>query len=74
MAAIDQAWSAHELSGLDRTGVMVHTVPDEGVDVGPVLLASEVRIFTGDTRDMLEARIHEVEQRLLVQAISLLIA
>ena len=29
--------------GLDRTGVMVHLVPDEGVDDGPVLRSGEVR-------------------------------
>ena len=35
--AIDDAWAAHQRGDIDRTGVMVHLVPDEGVDDGPVL-------------------------------------
>ncbi|MEM7142567.1 MAG: phosphoribosylglycinamide formyltransferase [Actinomycetota bacterium] len=72
--AIDDAWAAHASDGLDRTGVMVHLVPDEGVDDGPVLLAGEVPILDDDTREALEARIHELEHRLLVQAVAELIA
>ena len=47
--AIDDAWTAHERCGLDHTGVMVHLVPDEGVDDGPVLASQEVPILSGDT-------------------------
>lgn len=68
--AIDDAWEAHLADGLDRTGVMVHLVPDEGVDDGPVLASEEVPILAGDTRDSLETRIHEVEHRLLVEAVA----
>lgn len=67
--AIDDAWAAHERDGLDHTGVMVHLVPDEGVDDGPVLAAREVPILPDDDRATLEARIHETEHELLVEAI-----
>lgn len=68
--AIDDAWAAHESDGLDHTGVMVHLVPDEGVDDGPVLAQQRVDIEPGDTRESLEARIHAVEHQLFVATIA----
>ncbi len=68
--AIEDAWVAHQQLGLDHTGVMVHWVPDEGVDDGPVLASERVPILAGDTRESLEARMHEVEHRLLVSALA----
>lgn len=67
--AIDDAWAAHEADGLDHTGVMVHLVPDEGVDDGPVLASRRVEIAVDDTREVLEAKIHAAEHDLLVTAI-----
>lgn len=67
--AIDDAWATHERDGLDHTGVMVHLVPDEGVDDGPVLASARVDIEPGDTRESLEERIHSVEHELFVAAI-----
>lgn len=68
--AIDEAWAAHESDGLDHTGVMVHLVPDEGVDDGPVLATRRVEIKPDDTRETLEERLHAVEHELLVEAVS----
>ena len=51
--AIDDAWAAHETDGLNHTGVMVHLVPDEGVDDGPVLASQRVPITADDTRETL---------------------
>jgi len=68
--AIDDAWRAHETVGLDHTGVMVHLVPDEGVDSGPVLASRRVDIVVGDTLHDLTERIHAVEHELLVTAIA----
>lgn len=68
--AIDDAWAAHEAKGLDHTGVMVHLVPDEGVDDGPVLASRPVPIEADDTRETLEERIHAVEHELFVAAIA----
>ena len=68
--AIDDAWAAHETDGLDHTGVMVHLVPDEGVDNRPVLASQRVPITADDTRETLEARLHEVEHELFVATIA----
>ena len=72
--AIDDAWDAHVETGLSRTGVMVHLVPDEGVDDGPVLRSAEVPIHPDDTRAALEDRIHALEHELLVDAVGELVA
>ncbi|MEZ5296044.1 MAG: phosphoribosylglycinamide formyltransferase [Ilumatobacteraceae bacterium] len=68
--AIERAW--HEAMAGERTvtGVMVHLVPDEGVDDGPVLATDDVPIRPDDTLETLEARIHAVEHRLLVDTIA----
>jgi phosphoribosylglycinamide formyltransferase-1 len=49
---------------------MVHLVPDEGVDDGPVLASQRVPITADDTRETLEARLHEVEHELFVATIA----
>jgi phosphoribosylglycinamide formyltransferase-1 len=67
--AIDRAFEAFGRGEIRATGVMVHLVPDEGVDSGPVLAQEEVPIRPDDTLESLEARIHGVEHRLLVAAI-----
>ncbi|MGC8873816.1 MAG: phosphoribosylglycinamide formyltransferase [Chloroflexia bacterium] len=67
--AIPRAFEAYQRGEIDRTGVMVHLVPDEGVDVGPVVAQEEVPIHPDDTLETLEARIHATEHRLLVRAL-----
>ncbi len=67
--AIDRAFEASRRGEIKSTGVMIHLVPDEGVDCGPVLMQEVVPILAGDTLETLEARIHSVEHRLLVAAI-----
>ncbi len=67
--AIERAFEAYQRGEIDGTGVMVHLVPDEAVDAGPVILAENVPIFLDDTLETLEARIHTVEHRLLPAAI-----
>ncbi len=71
--AIARAFEAFRRGEIDRTGVMVHLVPDEGVDIGPVVAQEEVPIFPEDTLDTLEARIHATEHRLLVRALAQLL-
>jgi len=68
--AIDDAWAAHLETGLDHTGVMVHLVPNEGIDDGPVLMTRRIPILDTDTRETLEERIHEVEHEVFVEAIA----
>lgn len=67
--AIERAWQEALAGERTSTGVMVHLVPDEGVDDGPVLATEDVDILPDDTRDSLEARIHATEHRLLVDTI-----
>jgi formyltetrahydrofolate-dependent phosphoribosylglycinamide formyltransferase len=69
MHAIEEAWKAYHRGEIEHTGVMVHLVPDEGVDDGPVVAQVEVPIGADDTLEDLEARVHEVEHRLLIQAL-----
>jgi phosphoribosylglycinamide formyltransferase-1 len=54
--------------GAKVTGVTVHLV-DEEVDHGPIVFQEAVAIREDDDWDSLEARIHEVEHRLLPRAV-----
>ena len=67
--AIERAFEAYQRGEIDNTGVMVHLVPDEGVDNGPVLATEIVPIHREDTLESLEARVHEVEHQLLVNTL-----
>jgi phosphoribosylglycinamide formyltransferase-1 len=58
--------------GVKVTGVTVHLV-DEEVDHGPVVSQEAIRVRDDDDRDSLEARVHEVEHRLLPAAVRALI-
>ena len=49
---------------------MVHFVPDEGVDDGPVIAWEPVPFHDGDTLDAYAERVHTVEHRLLVESIA----
>jgi phosphoribosylglycinamide formyltransferase-1 len=53
---------------------MVHFVPDEGIDSGPVITSQAVPIGPDDTLDTLAARIHAVEHQLLIEAIAQVLA
>jgi len=70
MHAIERAYEAFQRGEIHRTGVMIHRVPDEAVDEGPVVACREVPIYPDDTLESLEARIHAVEHELYVQAIA----
>jgi formyltetrahydrofolate-dependent phosphoribosylglycinamide formyltransferase len=67
--AIERAYDAFQRGEIDHTGVMVHYVPDEGVDCGPTIIQREVPLLSSDTLDDLETRIHSVEHEIYVQAI-----
>jgi len=67
--AIERAFEAYQLGEINHTGIMVHLVPDEGVDNGPVLATELIPIHPTDTLESLKARIHETEHRILVQTI-----
>ena len=67
--AIERAFEAYQRGEIDRTGIMVHLVPDEGVDNGPVLATEIVPINKDDTLESLETRVHQTEHRVLVQTL-----
>jgi phosphoribosylglycinamide formyltransferase 1 len=69
MYAIEEAYQAFQQNKIDHTGVMVHLVPDEGVDSGPVLASEVVPIQKSDTLESLNIRIHQVEHVLLINAL-----
>lgn len=64
--AIRRAWDESRQGDRTHTGVMVHLVPDEGVDDGPVLATEVVPIDPGDSLETLAERVHATEHRLLV--------
>lgn len=71
--AIDDALAAYRRGEIRVTGVMVHLVPDEAVDAGPVLESEEVAIYATDDVESLARRMHQVEHRVLVRALRRLI-
>lgn len=71
--SISRAYRAWEVRQIPHTGVMVHLVPDEGVDNGPLLNQRVISFLDEDTLDTLEARIHAAEHEILVETIHSLI-
>mgnify|MGYP000994321426 FL=1 len=67
--AIERAFDAFKKGEITQTGIMVHLVPDEGVDLGPVLAEQIVQIKPNDTLENLQERIHLCEHQLLVNTI-----
>ena len=72
--AIERAYEAYQRGEIQHTGIMVHLVPDEGVDNGPVLATEIIPIHKDDTLETLETRVHQTEHMLLVKTIKELLA
>jgi phosphoribosylglycinamide formyltransferase-1 len=68
--AIERAWQEAVDGHRTTTGVMVHLVPDEGVDDGPVLGTATVPIDVTAGFDAFAELIHRTEHRLLVDTLS----
>jgi phosphoribosylglycinamide formyltransferase 1 len=71
--AIERAYAAWLNGEIDHSGVMVHFVPDEGVDDGPLLAVEKISFQSGESLEQFESRVHEVEHRLLVETLIKLI-
>jgi phosphoribosylglycinamide formyltransferase-1 len=71
--AIERAFTEFTQGARRETGVMVHFVPDEGVDNGPVIAQQTVPIHVADTLSSLEARVHATEHALVINALQQLI-
>ncbi len=65
--AIERAYEAFHRGEIVRTGVMLHLVPDDGVDSGPTLKVAEISLRDGETFEEFEARVHAKEHRLVVE-------
>jgi phosphoribosylglycinamide formyltransferase-1 len=68
--AIERAWDEAVTGERARTGVMVHLVPDEGVDDGPVLGTATIDIDTSAGFDDFARLVHDTEHRLLVDTLA----
>jgi formyltetrahydrofolate-dependent phosphoribosylglycinamide formyltransferase len=67
--AIDRAFAEARRGSRTSSGVMVHLVPDEGVDDGPALATAVVPILPDDTLETFEHRVHLTEHQLLVDTL-----
>ena len=67
--AIERAYETWQRGEIDRTGVMVHLVPDEGVDVGPVLGTRKIIFRPDESLEKFEGRVHKIEHDLLVETL-----
>ena len=68
--AIERAFDSYLDGERTHSGIMVHLVPDELVDAGPVLATVDVPFEPGDTLDSFEARMHRAEHKLLVETLT----
>ena len=68
--AITRAFDEFVAGKRTHTGVMVHFVPDEGVDNGPVIDSAVVPIYPTDSLADLEQRMHATEHQLLITALT----
>ena len=68
--AIERAWAEAVDGTRSHTGVMVHLVPDEGVDDGPVLGTATVQIDVDAGFDAFATLVHATEHELLLDTLS----
>ncbi|MCG3017839.1 hypothetical protein KZ288_29335, partial [Escherichia coli] len=55
--------------GVKVIGITVHFV-DEGMDTGPIIDQQAIRVNEEDTRETVEARIHEIEHTFYPQVLN----
>jgi phosphoribosylglycinamide formyltransferase-1 len=72
--AIERAFAAYQRREIKHTGVMLHLVPDEGVDNGPVINQTEIYFRADESFEQFEERVHEVEHNLLVATLKNILA
>ena len=68
--AIERAWAQAMAGERTNSGVMVHLVPDEGVDDGPVLGIRTVPIDRSGTMEAFATSVHAAEHELLVETLA----
>jgi len=67
--AIERAWDEATAGARGHSGVMIHLVPDAGVDDGPVLATASVEISIKGTFEEFASSMHQAEHRLLVDTL-----
>lgn len=72
--AIERAYGEFTAGNRSSSGVMVHYVPDEGIDMGPVIASMPVDFEEHDTLHDFEQRMHATEHQLLISAIRTIIS
>lgn len=72
--AIERAFSEFAAGNRSSSGVMVHYVPDEGIDTGPVIASMPVVFEEHDTLPNFAQRMHATEHQLLISAIRTIIS
>ena len=69
LRAIERAFEEYRRGLRTESGVMVHVVPDAGIDSGPVLACMEVQMFPNDDLQSFTNRMHASEHLLLVNTL-----
>jgi phosphoribosylglycinamide formyltransferase 1 len=72
--AIERAFAEWQDGNRRATGVMVHLVPDEGVDDGPVLAIAPIDFRPAESLEQFTERVHIVEHALLVDTLARLVS
>lgn len=70
LGCIEKAFDAWQAKEIGHSGVMVHWVPDEGVDTGPTITTKEVPFVEGDSLEMFTKRMHDAEHMALVEGVT----
>ncbi len=70
IGAIERAFAEHLAGTRSASGAMVHLVPDEGVDAGPVLSTVAVELDPHDTLESFTSRMHAAEHRLVISTLA----
>ena len=72
--AIERSFEAWTNGEITESGVMVHWVPDAGVDLGPAIVTRSVPFIDGDTLETFAARMRACEHELVVEGCNLALA
>lgn len=67
--AIERAWDEAASGSRTHSGVMVHLVPDEGIDSGPVVASVRVPVDTSQSLANFRETMQTVEHKIIVDAV-----
>ncbi len=71
--AIARAHEAFQRCQIQETGVMIHYVPDEGIDTGPAIAVMPVPLHEDEALESFTVRMHAAEHTLLIDTLQKLI-